>query len=791
MSLLPIHQIESDFHRDIANHHLVVEADTGSGKSTCLPIWASQHGRVLVVEPRRIACTSLAGYLAQQSGQPLGKAVGYAIKLEAHYTPETEVVFVTPGVALRWLAEDGLKAFDIVMIDEFHERRWDIDLLTALLKRRQSHRLVVTSATLEGDKLSQYLSAKRLISQGRLFEVDTLYQCKDSRDLPRTRDIESYVAQAVKQELARPDSCKGDILVFLPGRKEITQCAQILQSLTDILVVKLHASVSEQERDRALNPQAKRKVVLATNVAETSLTIPNITCVIDSGLERRTLQRNGRTTLSLKSISQASAKQRAGRAGRVMAGRCIRLYGQHAALEPVTPPELQREDLVEPMLAAACNGSKLQDLTFLDPLPEKTLAQAEQQLRQMNAIDEQGLATPHGKLLYPLPIDALFADLLTRMPTRALKEAMADVAAALSVPAALYQLPRGEQLEALNLSEPLGCDMSLLVSVVRGQHCASLTLEPQAVSEARGLAAQLRSAFELPCLEASSRYDQVKLGEAIAHCRPELIFVRREKRREAFANGYLEVLLGRNSRLHDKTEAMLVLDTHSLPGRGVKQTLTLATVTAPISLKILEELSVMEGAAFGEWVQGESVIEAGQAQTKVDLVYAGRVVASRWQQAEGKLALKPIVEQVLSGELLPNLAAQRSAEIRHWQLYNQLGYGEKNTKIAEVVDFETWFTQQLEALGITELEEMELFSVDDFPFEGIPEWEYPDFAEKFPLNLELADLKLNVEYFTAKKLVQVIYHQGGRKGDPKRWELPSWKGWRIQYKKASRIIDVR
>lgn len=129
---------------------MIVEAETGSGKSTCLPLWAAQQGRVLVIEPRRIACTSLAEFLAQQRDEAIGQHIGYAIKLENRYSEQSQVVFVTPGVALRWFAEDGLEQFDVIMVDEFHERRWDTDLLVALLKERQSHRLVVTSATLEG-----------------------------------------------------------------------------------------------------------------------------------------------------------------------------------------------------------------------------------------------------------------------------------------------------------------------------------------------------------------------------------------------------------------------------------------------------------------------------------------------------------------------------------------------------------------------------------------------------------------------------------------------------------------
>lgn len=394
MSQLPIDSLQAEFDQLVNHHHLVVEAETGSGKSTRLPLWAANHGRVLVIEPRRIACTSLAEFLAEQSGQPLGKQIGYAIKLHAHYDEKTKVVFVTPGVALRWFAEDKLASFDIVMVDEFHERRWDIDLLTAILKQEKQHRLIVTSATLEGEKLANYLDAKRLQSEGRCFPVTVTHRSMDSRYLPNKKGCENDVVRTVKEAL---EDEEGDILVFLPGRKEITQCAQMLQSIDDVMVVKLHASVSDEERHRALTVQKQRKVVLATNVAETSLTIPNIRVVIDSGLERRTVQRNGRTALTLSNISKASAAQRMGRAGRVAEGACIRLFGEHAPLELVTPPELHREELVEPMLAAACCGYRLSELSFLDSVPEKSLNSALQTLQGMGAIDEQGDITEHGK----------------------------------------------------------------------------------------------------------------------------------------------------------------------------------------------------------------------------------------------------------------------------------------------------------------------------------------------------------------------------------------------------------
>ncbi|USD48897.1 ATP-dependent RNA helicase [Vibrio sp. SCSIO 43153] len=784
MSQLPIDSLQAEFDRLVNQHHLVVEAETGSGKSTRLPLWAANHGRVLVIEPRRIACTSLAEFLAEQSGQPLGKQIGYAIKLHAHYDENTNVVFVTPGVALRWFAENKLASFDIVMVDEFHERRWDIDLLTAILKQEKQHRLIVTSATLEGEKLANYLDAKRLRSEGRCFPVTVTHRSEDSRYLPNKKGCENDVVRTVKEAL---EDEEGDLLVFLPGRKEITQCSQMLQNLDDVLVVKLHASVSDEERHRALTVQKQRKVVLATNVAETSLTIPNIRVVIDSGLERRTVQRNGRTALTLTNISKASVAQRMGRAGRVAEGVCIRLFGEHAPLELVTPPELHREELVEPMLAAACCGYRLSELSFLDSVPEKSLNSALQILQGMEAIDDQGDITEHGKKVYPLPIDALFADLVTRIQTKAEKEAMIDLAAALSVPAQLYQLQGGESAEALAIEEPFGCDASMMIRLVRGEQLSGVNIDLNVFEEAQGLAKQMREVFELPELEVASRYKRDELTKAIAKLHPELVFVRRERRRDALGNGLMEMMVGRNSRFPDRSEAALVLDSHSVPGRGVKQTLNLASVMLPISLKLLRELEL------GEWQQGETNYEEEAPRATMHLIYAGRTICTEYQVLQGGVAVQSIVEMIEDETLLPGFAPLRKQQIQHWKIYNTLGLNQEPIDKATLDDlsFSTWLVEQLETLGVESMEDIELFEADDIPFEGIPDWEYQDFAEQFPLKLLLAELKLDVEYFVSRKLVHVIYTDGNRKGDPKRWELPRWSGWKVQYKKASRVIDVK
>ncbi|UXI02646.1 helicase-related protein [Photobacterium sp. TY1-4] len=788
---LPIDSLKDTFLTQLKSHHLVVEAETGSGKSTRLPIWAAQQGRVLVVEPRRVACTALAEYVAQLRGDQLGEGVGYAIRFDNRFNDQSQIVFVTPGVALRWLSDDQLAAFDTVMIDEFHERRWDTDLLLALLKQKQTHRLVVTSATMDSLRLAQYLGAERLQATGRNYTVEVSHLASDSRNMPDIRGIEKKVAEAILPLHQQHQ----DILVFLPGRKEIAQCAAHLKQVFSAAIINhqmdviaLHASVSDDERHRALTESDQQRIILATNVAETSLTIPGVTLIVDTGLERRTHQRNGRTVLGLHAISQASAEQRKGRAGRISAGQCIRLYGKAAPLERLTPPELQREELVESMLAAASCGARLDGLQFVDPVPEKSLMLARDKLLQMQAIDPNGLITSHGQLLYPLPIDTLFAHLITAMPDKASREAMVDLAAGLSVYQRVWQMPSGEEnREKLAQWEPNHCDAMALVKLLRGTVPEWLTIDRDVLAEARQLSRQMREALQLPDLDAASSVKREPWLNAVMSAVPELVYVRREKRRQALGNGYAEVSIGRDSRFPEQAEAAVVFDQFALPGKGVKQNLVLATCMAPVTFAQLNQLDM------GTEELGEAEVTEAGCRVAHRRVYAGRVIETRWQAPQGESAFAALVEMVLDGVLVDGLAEQVRADIHQWNLYLALGryQAETCTRAPEPVEARDWLNTQLAALGVESAEDLALFGADDFPFDGIPTWEREAFDREFPYQVLLTDLTLNIEYRVGGKRVLAVYAGGNRKTDPKRWELPRWQGWKIQYRKASRTIDIK
>ena len=781
MYLLPINAIRSDFSASILEKNLVVQSETGSGKSTHLPLWASEFGRVLVIEPRRIACTALAEYLAMQNGQTLGEEIGYAIKLDSNYSENSNIVFVTPGIALKWFMEDKLATFPFIMIDEFHERRWDTDLLVALLRDHQQHRLILTSATMESKPLASYVDATVLTAEGRQFAVNISNIAEHTQQMPSIKDLELHVISTLKMVIKEGEI--GDILIFLPGKKEITQCVQIaMAKFPESKVIPLFAGVSDAHRHQALTQSSQQRIIFATNVAETSLTIPNVTVVIDSGLERRTHQRNGRTTLSLQAISKASAEQRSGRAGRTQVGQAIRLYGEHAPLEKMTPPELQREELVEAVLAAASCERALRNMTFLESLPDKSLALAEEKLQQMGAINSDLVITDYGLQLFPLPIDTFFSHMISVVKGRSEKETVADLVAGLSVSNKLFSIANSEMaVDEFLRWNPTVCDLVTLVSIVRGHDCDGLIIDDELRKEAQALAKQIRNELGLPELAASSRLKRENVLLQLVNKLPELVFVRREKRKEAFGNGYLEVVLGRNNHFLPTYEAAVIFNQFSLPGRGNKQTLTIATALAPIDISWVIESGLAE-CRVGECINDNQDIKIAH-----DYYYANRLLKTVYVEPTEEDAIAAIVSQVVDGHILPLFKNKREAEIAAWQLYCQLN----GNKLDPVMTFEYWFTQQLKDLGVTSLDDMVMFNEDDFVVDGIPEWERMDFIKKYPQTVVLPDITVSVEYFPLSKRVVLTYVKGDRKGDLKRWELPIWLGWRIQYKKASRSIDVR
>jgi ATP-dependent helicase HrpB len=395
---------------------VVLEAPPGAGKTTRVPralldAGFAEGGEILVLEPRRLAARMAARRVAEELGEEPGGTVGFTMRFEDVRSPRTRVRFLTEGTLTRRLLHDReLRGAAVVLLDEFHERHIDGDVALALLRRlqrgpRPDLRLAVMSATLDAAPVAAFLGdAPRVRSEGRLFDV-AVEHLPESDDRP----LESQVASALRRLL--DEGLDGDVLVFLPGALEIRRAAESCAALAgkaDLLVLPLHGSLSPAEQDRAVRPADRRKVILSTNVAETSVTIDGVVAVIDSGLARVAAHApwSGLPTLRLAKISRASAAQRTGRAGRTRPGRCLRLYtkGDLAARPEHEAPEIARADLAETVLALAAAGvGDLAAFGWLTAPPAAAVEAAGALLGRLGAV-EGGALTRTGERMLRFPV---------------------------------------------------------------------------------------------------------------------------------------------------------------------------------------------------------------------------------------------------------------------------------------------------------------------------------------------------------------------------------------------------
>lgn len=426
---LPIYELEQEIVARLkANRRLILQAPTGSGKSTQVPQMLLKHGflekgQVVTLQPRRLAARLLAARVAYEMGTPLGKGVGYQIRFEHVASAETQIKFVTEGILLRQMVQDAtLPGIEALIFDEFHERHLygDITLARALdlqEKERPDLILIVMSATLEAGALEDYLfPCSVLTSQGRVFPVEVDYLPRRTGSFPPPPW--ELAAEAFAQHVR--GGGEGDALVFMPGSYEINQTIEAIRQCPEskgYLLLPLHGELPPRDQDAAVARYARPKVVVSTNVAETSLTIDGVRLVIDSGLARipRYDPNRGINTLLIEKISRASAEQRAGRAGRTAPGRCIRLWsalehGERAAQEL---PEVKRLDLSEVVLTLKAAGVEdLRKFRWLEPPSEAALAHAEELLTDLGALDHQGRITATGRQMLAFPVHPRYARML-------------------------------------------------------------------------------------------------------------------------------------------------------------------------------------------------------------------------------------------------------------------------------------------------------------------------------------------------------------------------------------------
>ncbi|MBK1701381.1 ATP-dependent RNA helicase HrpA [Thiococcus pfennigii] len=456
---LPVSERRDEVAALIRAHQVVVVCgETGSGKSTqlpkiCLELGRGRLGRIGHTQPRRIAARTLAARVAQELGGELGGLVGYKVRFHDRLRPATSVKLMTDGILLAEIQQDRqLREYDTLIIDEAHERSLNIDILLGYLKgvlaQRPELKLIVTSATIDPQRFAAHFGGAPIIEiSGRTYPVEVRYQPPEEEGVgERDEAMQTAISEALA-ELAREG--RGDVLVFLSGEREIRETAETLRKRhppsTEILP--LFARLGPQEQARIFQPHGARRVVLATNVAETSLTVPGIHYVIDPGFARisRYSHRSKVQRLPVERVSQASADQRKGRCGRVAAGVCIRLYSEDnfAARAPFTEPEVVRTNLASVILQMKLLGfGAVESFPFLDPPDPRLVSDGYRTLEELAALDRGGELTPLGRQLARLPLDPRIGRmLLAATEQRCLAEVLV-IAAALSV-----QDPRERPLE--------------------------------------------------------------------------------------------------------------------------------------------------------------------------------------------------------------------------------------------------------------------------------------------------------------------------------------------------------
>lgn len=424
---------------------IIVSGETGSGKTTQLPkiaieLGCGRKGMIGCTQPRRIAATAMARRLSREMHCTCGKEVGSQVRFEDHTSADTVLKFMTDGILLAELRNDpDFRKYDCLIIDEAHERTLNIDFLLGLLRnilqRRKDLKVAISSATLDVERFREFFGDVPVIEvKGRTYPVEDIF-------MPPYEDEElaPHVARAV-EELAGFDQ-RGDILVFLPGEREIRECAEMLfgRNYPNTEILMLFSRLSSAEQQRVFHPGNTRRIILSTNVAETSLTIPRIKFCIDSGLARisRYNPRRRIQELQIEMISQASAKQRRGRCGRTADGICVHLYGEEDLQRAPanTDPEIKRTSLAGVILQMAClQLPDIRTFPFIDPPPGQLIREGFRTLCDIKAVNDAGKITKEGKIIARLPLDPHLGKMLLEAQKRKVVSELLVITASLSIP---------------------------------------------------------------------------------------------------------------------------------------------------------------------------------------------------------------------------------------------------------------------------------------------------------------------------------------------------------------------
>lgn len=555
---------------------LILQAPPGAGKSTILPLqilnepWLQQK-KIIMLEPRRLAARSVAMRMAQLLNEEVGETVGYRVRFENKVSSKTRIEVVTEGILTRMIQTDStLEDVGLVIFDEFHERSLQADLALALCLQVQSLlrddlRLLIMSATLDGEKISGVLNnAPILTSLGRQYPITHQYINPD-KDLRLTQNVARVIRKALKEQ-------PGDILVFLPGAGEIQHVQQLLEAENISGVVPLFGDLPFKKQQEAIlpHPQGLRKIVLATSLAETSLTIEGITTVIDSGYARvpRFDPRSGLTRLETVRVTRDAADQRAGRAARLGPGVCYRLWPEatHHTLQPNRQPEILEADLASLLLELANWGVyDLNELTWITPPPPGAISQARELLHDLEALEENKITTK-GKEMLKLPTHPRIAHMLLASPSplpgeRGVPKGRGEMGEVATDLASLLE-------ERDPLPREAGADLSLRMEVLRKWRAGErVNADRNVLERIERVAANWRRIFKLNV--ANTIPSDSEVGRLIAEAYPERIAQQQEKQSERYklANGRIVKLPPHDALVRERWLAVAHLDAGSAEGK--------------------------------------------------------------------------------------------------------------------------------------------------------------------------------------------------------------------------------